>query len=95
MTFRIVRRSRVFSIFRWTRTGPGPTRNVSATASPCQPASGTARPPMRERISAASRDESGIIGIFGRLSASAMGIRLASGVDAQPGVSGSPGTRKS
>ena len=96
MTFRIVRLSRVFSIFRWTRTGPGPTRNVSATARPCQPASGTARPPSARR---GSRPRRGTRAASSGSSAGSRprrsGCACASGVDAQPGVSGSPGTRKS
>jgi hypothetical protein len=47
------------------------------------------------RISAASRAESGIIGIFGRISESAIGILFASAVEAHPGVRGSPGMMKS
>ena len=80
MTFRIVRRSRVFSIASWTRRGPGPDPDVSAaSARPCQAPSGTAGPASRRRISAASRAESGIIGIFGRIADSDLGDALARG----------------
>ena len=51
--------------------------------------------PSACRITRASRHESGALMIFGSDAASAAAMRRAPGTDAQPGVSGSPGTRKS
>ena len=95
MTFRIVRRSRVFSTRQLKPHGPGPDPVRVSDREPLPGAGGTAGPARRRRISAASRAESGIIGIFGRIADSDSGMRRAEAVDAQPGVSGSPGTRKS
>ena len=97
MTFRIVRFSRVFSIFRWSRTGPGPTRYVSASRRvPARPSPGTAGPAEAARGSRPRR------GTRAASSGSSAGSRTRppgcgarSAVEAQPGVSGSPGTMKS
>jgi hypothetical protein len=54
-------------------------------------AGGRTGPPSASRITRASLNDSGTVGIFGRISESASGIRLAPGTEGQPGVSGSPG----
>src|SRR5207249_9586673 len=77
----------------WTAAGVGPTWYVIGSP-PCHDA-GAAGPRIVSRIVRASFQESGALMIFGRETASAAAIRAAPGTDAQPGVSGSPGTRKS
>ena len=78
---------------RWTRVEPSPTRYLIGSP-PCH-AAGAAGPASACRITRASRHESGALMIFGSDAASAAAMRRAPGTDAQPGVSGSPGTRKS
>ena len=56
---------------------------------------GASGPSIVSRIVRASRAESGELMIFGSETASSRGMRFAPGTDAQPGVSGSPGTMKS
>ena len=72
---------------------PGPRRYASGNP-PCH-SFGASGPLIVSRIARASRAESGALMIFGSETASSRGIRFAPGTDAQPGVSGSPGTMKS
>ena len=62
---------------------------------PPRQACGTSGPPSASRITRASRYDIGMLMILGMATASLAGIRFAPGTDAHPGVSGSPGTRKS
>src|SRR4051812_34853095 len=56
---------------------------------------GTSVPASASRMTRASRHDNGTLMIFGSDIAAAASMRFAPGSDAQPGVSGSPGTRKS
>ena len=76
-----------------TTAGPAPTRY--AIGRPPFHAAGASGPCSASRSTRASLHESGALMIFGSDTASAASMRLAPGTDAQPGVSGSPGTRKS
>src|SRR5712691_12674770 len=77
----------------WTVAGPAPTRYAIGRP-PCHVA-GASGPFNASRIGRASLHESGALMIFGRDAASAALMRVAPGTEAHPGVSGSPGTRKS
>ena len=78
---------------RWTRVDPSPTRYVIGRP-PCH-FGGASAPFSVCRMTRASRHDSGALMIFGSDAASAAAIRFSPGTDGQPGVSGSPGTRKS
>src|SRR5262245_27131404 len=76
-----------------TAVGPGPTRYVKGSA-PCQ-AAGATGPVSASSSGFASRHDNGTAMTVGIERASALVMRLAPSTDAQPGVSGSPGTMKS
>ena len=77
----------------WAGALLGPARYVIGRP-PCHE-EGASGPRMAPRITRASRHESGALMMAGSEIASAGAIRFAPGTDAHPGVSGSPGTRKS
>src|SRR5262249_30332080 len=73
--------------------GPRPTR-YGIGRPPCQWL-GEGGPPSDSRMTRASLCDIGTLTMAGSDTASEAGIRFAPAIDAQPGVSGSPGTRKS
>ncbi len=77
------------STFMWMRASPPSL--YSNPIAPCH-SFGAGGPPRLSMMGLASRHDSGTPMIVGTETASSFVMRCAPGVDAQPGVSGSPGT---